>query len=208
MGRRLKILIDFDGTLCKEETIPYVAKLLGISKSSEIETATYDACRTNCDYEDNLRMRIAMMDGITVGDFTKLLFPNLLRSSLVDFILSHRDICEIVSCNLDCWCRPLTDFLGVSSHFSQAEVKEDKVKSVVKILDKQEIVEKYRRDGYYVVFVGDSANDIAAMKAADIAILLVNGLITADWDENKPVEGVKKVDSEEQLTDILYSLVK
>lgn len=203
MRKTFKILIDFDGTLCRVETIPYVAEVLGVENYLDIRSYTLEACRYGRSYEENLRRRIAMMSDVSVGDFVGAVTKSLFRSGLVDFVLKHQDICEIVSCNLDCWCKPLTEFLGVRCSYSKAIVESGRVSEVKKIIDKAAIVEEYKGLGYYVVFVGDSANDFDAMQVADRAILIGN----INIDSIHGTENLVRVDSDKKLIEILYAIV-
>ncbi len=200
----VKILFDFDGTLCGVETIPYVASFLGIKEYQEIGALTELAIRLDKDYEQNLLKRLDMMKAVSIDDFVGNVPRSLLRDNLVQFIQKHRDICAIVSCNLDCWGLPITDFLKIPCHFSEAEVKDVHVAGIKSILNKTVIVDEYQRDGFYVVFVGDSANDIDAMKKADDAILINNG----DLELHNINDKIIVVSSESDLINQLESILK
>lgn len=204
MRNKLKILFDFDGTLCKVETIPFVASSLHIDNCVDIKNLTEESCKSAYSYEDNLRTRISMMNEVTISEFVNCISEDLLRSALVYFIKENVDVCGIASCNLDCWCVPITSFLGVACRFSEAMVNDGRVTGIKEVLNKSAVVEEYQRNGYYVVFVGDSANDIDAMTKADKAILLCNeNFRTRELDQK-----IVLVDSEENLLNILDSLIK
>lgn len=170
--RKLKILFDFDGTVCGVETIPHVASLMGISEYQRIKEMTDAAASSENNYEINFRERIKMMEAITIDDFIRNVPVSLFRSDIVSFIKAHREICEIVSCNLDCWCIPITSFLGIPCRFSKAMVSEGHVIGIKEILNKKTVIENYQKEGYLVVFIGDSANDLEALRQSDFPLLL------------------------------------
>lgn len=200
----LKILFDFDGTLCKVETIPVVASALHLHDSSHISEMTDVAVHSACDYEKNLRKRIGLMKDISIVDFIESLPSDLMRGGLVKFIADHRESCAIASCNLDCWIDPITSPLGIPCHFSKAMVSEGHVQDVENILDKEIVVEQYRQNGFRVVFVGDSANDLKAMAKADMAFLLYNAAIDKDNINDK----INVVYSEKDLINQLESILR
>ncbi len=175
MRPRLKILFDFDGTLCKVETIPYVASLLGVDRHGVIGAMTRDACVGAAGYAENLRKRVDMMKDVSVQAFSEALVPGLLRQGFMSFIRRHPEMCGVVSCNLDCWCVPVLSGFGVDCRFSKAVVSGGRVAGIADVLDKTEVVSALHDDGYDVAFVGDSANDIGAMRMAEHAFLLSNG---------------------------------
>ena len=200
----MKILFDFDGTVTNEETIPYVATRMGLKQSELIADMTMVSSIAYGDYENNLRKRIEMLKDITIEDFVSNVPKSLLRTEIVSFIKENADICELVSCNLDCWCSSLTSDFQVPCHFSKAIVKNGHVVAVDYIMDKRVVVAKYKRLGMKVAFVGDSVNDLTAMKAADFAILLDNGYLRMDnLNTNCHV-----VESEEDLIEMLNRYIK
>lgn len=200
----MKILFDFDGTVTNEETIPYVAARMGLKQSELIADMTMVSSIAEGDYEKNLRKRIEMLKDITIEDFVSNVPKSLLRTEIVSFIKENADICELVSCNLDCWCSSLTSDFQVPCHFSKAIVKNGHVVAADYIMDKRVVVDKYKRLGMKVAFVGDSVNDLTAMKAADFAILFDNGYLRMDnLNTNCHV-----VESEEDLIEMLNRYIK
>ncbi|MCM1490654.1 MAG: hypothetical protein NC095_07505 [Muribaculum sp.] len=153
---------------------------LGLKQYELIADMTKVSSVSEMDYEKNLRKRIEMLKEIAIEDFVSSIPKSLLRSEIVSFIKDNTDICEIVSCNLDCWCRSITSELGVPCHFSRAVVDNGHVIGVDYIMDKRSFVANYKSLGYRVVFVGDSVNDFAAMDEADFAVLLDNGYLHKD----------------------------
>lgn len=203
MGRNLKILFDFDGTVTNVETIPFVASRLKSKYSDRIQKLTQDSCRDAVSYETNFRKRVGMMSELSIDDFVSNLSMDLLRPSLLAFIQDHKDICEIVSCNLDCWCLPFTSFLDIECHYSIAIVEDNRVVGIKSVLDKATVVKNYQNQGYSVIFVGDSVNDMEAMKVADDAVYLDNGVNALSLQGNNFFTAV----SEDDVTDILDKLL-
>ncbi|MCM1028878.1 MAG: HAD-IB family phosphatase [Pseudoflavonifractor sp.] len=171
-SRPLKILFDFDGTVCRHETIPYVASQLGLATCRDILALTDLALSASDGYEANLLRRVKMMSGVDPRRFAECLSEEMLRPGIAAFIRRHSGLCEIVSCNLDCWCIPLASTLGATCRFSEALIVDGQVAGVKKIANKALAVASLQAQGYRVAFVGDSANDLEAMALADEAILL------------------------------------
>lgn len=143
------------------------------------------------------------MRDISIRDFRDYLSEDLLRPEIARFVKEHRDICGIASCNLDCWCSPLADSLGIPTHFSTARIENGRAVDILKFLDKRRIVEQFRREGFRVAFVGDSANDIQALEAADIPIFFNTG----NLDVFRLPENFIIANSEKELISLLDNLL-
>lgn len=200
---QLKILFDFDGTVCSVETIPYVAAALGLPSAAEIASLTECSGSLTDDYDSNLRLRIKLMKNVSVKDFTRLLPPHMLRPAIAEFIRSHPEICAITSCNLDCWISHLTRHLDIPCHLSKAIVTDGCAKDIEYITDKAAVVRDYRRKGHRVVFIGDSASDLRAMGDADAGILLAFSSKTPDNIDSR----INVVNSEIELLTLLETFI-
>lgn len=200
---QLKILFDFDGTVCSVETIPYVAAALDLPSAAEIASLTECSGSLTDDYDSNLRLRIKLMENVSVEDFARLLPLHLLRPAIAGFIRSHREVCAIASCNLDCWISHLTRHLGIPCHLSKAIVNDGCAADIEYITDKAAVVRDYRRKGYRVVFIGDSASDLQAMGEADAGILLAFSAKTPGNIDGR----INVVSSEKELLTLLETFI-
>ena len=167
----MRILFDLDGTLTEEESLPYIARRSGVT-APELACMTRDAVSGSPeDYEDNLRYRLSMLREVDVDSAREYVEEVPLRPLLRDFIIRNREVCGIVSSNLDCWWRGrLERELGCAVWLSQAEIVDGRVTGLRCLTDKKWIVESLRREGERVVYVGDGANDVSAAESADIAV--------------------------------------
>ena len=157
-----------DGTITKEETLPKIAKYFDISK--EIDTLTKDAISGNISFEDSFIKRVEILKDYPISEVAFLLKSTKLFDELVDFIQLHKHQCAIITGNLDVWIEHLVKKLGCKVYSSKAIVKNDKIIKIKTILNKENIVKRYKALGLNVVVIGDSYNDIDAMKCANISI--------------------------------------
>lgn len=167
----MRILFDLDGTLTEEESLPYIARRSGVT-APELSRMTLAAVSGNPeDYEEGLRRRLAMLRDVDIEAARRYVEEIPLRPLLLDFIIRHREVCGIVSSNLDCWWRGrLERELGCAVWLSEAEIVDGRVTGLRRLTDKKGIVESLRREGERVVYVGDGANDVSAAESADIAV--------------------------------------
>lgn len=167
----MRILFDLDGTLTEEESLPYIARRSGVT-APELACMTRDAVSGSPeDYEGNLRYRLSMLREVDVDSAREYVEEVSLRSLLRDFIIRNREVCGIVSSNLDCWWRGrLERELGCAVWLSEAEIVDGRVTGLRRLTDKKGIVESLRGEGELVVYVGDGANDVSAAESADIAV--------------------------------------
>ena len=105
-----------------------------------------------------------------VDEISSLLAQVALHEKLYHFIQKNNDNCIIATGNLFCWIKVLLEKFQCKAYYSEAVVENNQVKKIHSILRKENIVEKYKREGYQVVFIGDGNNDMEAMRIADISI--------------------------------------
>lgn len=164
----LKLLFDLDGTLTAEESVIAIVRAFGLDES--IVAATRSACVAGEDYRENFGRRVDALRSLPVNDVAGVVANLPLRCGLVDFVNRHADRCCIVSNNLDCWCSELLGKFRCAHHLSRAAVEGDRLMGIAEFADKPAMVRSLRNSGYRTVYVGDGANDLEAMRAADLAI--------------------------------------
>ena len=164
----MKILFDLDGTVTAAETLPIISRHFSVEK--EIEKLTKETVNGNIPFIESFIRRVNMLGHLPVSEVSALLSEVPLYPKISDFIRAHRDICVIVTGNLDCWCKSLGEKIGCLGYYSEAEVEDNKVVKIKSILRKERIVDMYKSLGEEVVFVGDGNNDLEAMRQADISI--------------------------------------
>lgn len=164
----LRFLFDLDGTLTTEESVIAVVRTFGLDQS--IADATRAACISGEDYRSNFNRRVKALSSLPVGEVARVVAKLRLRRAIAEFINGHSECCAIVSNNLDCWCLPLAAKFECDHYFSRAEINGDTLVGIAGFTDKHAVVEKYQKQGYRTVYIGDGANDAEAMRAADISV--------------------------------------
>lgn len=197
-----RFLFDLDGTLTEVESLRHLARRAGLL-TPEFDTMTGRAVEGTDRYEANLRERIRRLGCIPADLARRYIGEVKLRSQLCDFILARKNMCGVVSSNLDCWWgERLQRELGCDIHLSKSAIERGKI-SLASVTDKCAVVSSYRRAGHEVVFIGDGSNDVAASACADTAIAVAF--------DHPPCAALAEVadiivTSEYELTEILMRL--
>jgi phosphoserine phosphatase len=87
-----------------------------------------------------------------------------------DFIQENKEQCVIATGNMDCWVDKLVERIGCTAFCSTGLIENNKIAKVTKIFRKETVVQKYQKEGYEVVFIGDGNNDMEAMRLAEYSI--------------------------------------
>lgn len=164
----VKFIFDLDGTITKLETLPIIAKHFSIY--DEIEKLTEKTVQGNIPFIESFIYRVMLLGKYPVDEISSLLAQVALHEKLYHFIQNNNDNCIIATGNLFCWIKVLLEKFQCKAYYSEAVVENNQVKKIHSILRKENIVEKYKREGYQVVFIGDGNNDMEAMRIADISI--------------------------------------
>ncbi len=202
----IKFLFDLDGTLTKKESLPLIAKYFNVDAfPNQMAELTRQSLVGNISFEESFTKRVSILQNIAVDEIAETLKNIPLFTSLEQFIKEHNKDCAIVTSNIKQWVEKLCLSIGCEYYTSCALVEDNKIIKITSILKKEEIVAKYQKNGYYVVFIGDAMNDLEALKQANCAI--VAALI------HKPTKGLVDVadyciDKEENLYNLLNSIVK
>jgi len=194
--QNIVFLFDLDGTITKEETLPLIAKHFNIEK--EINSLTKQMLKGKISFRDSFLKRVDILSSFSAYEISLILENVKLFSKLIDFIQTNS--CVIVTGNLDIWIEKLLFKIKTNYYCSTSYIKNKRLQ-VKSILNKKDIVIKYRKKGYKVIFIGDSFNDLEAMKIADISI--VSALI-----HTPPKELVDICDYVVFNEDELYNLLK
>ena len=158
-------LFDLDGTVTTEELLPRIARKVGIEK--EIEGLTKSTIAGEIPFEYSLRHRVALLSKIKVSVVQKIVLDVGLDSNILDFIRNNKERCRIVTGNLDAWVRVLEPLIGVPIISSQVEVSNDKIETVIKVLDKGEAARAFSGN---ICSIGDGNNDLPMFSASKFGI--------------------------------------
>ncbi len=164
----VKFIFDLDGTITKFETLPIIAKYFSIHE--EIEKLTEKTVQGNIPFIESFIYRVMLLGKYPIDEIAQLLAQVALHEKLYAFIQDHAKDCVIATGNLFCWIEKLLTKFPCEAYFSEAEIENNQVKKIHSILRKENLVEKYKREGYHVVFIGDGNNDMEAMRKADVSI--------------------------------------
>ena len=163
-----KFIFDLDGTITKQETLPLISKYFGIQE--EIDKLTNETIQGNIPFVESFIRRVYILGKLPIDEVSNLLEEVELHEKIVDFIKNHSDDCIIATGNLKCWIDKLLLKIGGYNYCSDGIIENNKVKKLTHILKKENIVEKYKKEGETVVFIGDGNNDVEAMRKADVSI--------------------------------------
>ncbi len=164
----MKFIFDLDGTITAQETLPIIAKKFHLEK--EILNLTNETIKGNIPFVESFIRRVHVLGKLPVSEISDLLSGVRLHKKVLKFINDNKDNCVIATGNLDCWIEKLSSKIDCVCYNSVAKVEHNKVVSIEYILNKDEVVNKYKEMGEEVVFIGDGNNDMEAMRISDISI--------------------------------------
>ncbi|MCK9612623.1 MAG: HAD-IB family phosphatase [Bacteroidales bacterium] len=164
----MKFIFDLDGTITAQETLPVIAKKFHLEK--EILNLTNETIKGNIPFVESFIRRVHVLGKLSVSEISDLLSRVRLHKKVLKFINENKDNCVIATGNLDCWIDKLSSKIDCVCYNSVAKVEKNKVVSIEYILNKDEVVKKYKELGEKVVYIGDGNNDMEAMRISDISI--------------------------------------
>lgn len=158
---------DLDGTVTKEELLPRIAALAG--KEREMAELTRRTLEGAIPFAESLRLRVAMLAHIPVDAVRACVASVPLDPRISAFISARKSDCVIVTGNLDLWVAPLITRLGCRFFASRGVVCNGRVR-VLSILDKADAARQLRREGRFLVAVGESVSDEPLFRQAHCGI--------------------------------------
>jgi phosphoserine phosphatase len=172
-------LFDVDSTLINEEVIELIAAHAGVDK--EVAQITERAMAGELDFAASLKERVALLHGISsvaLFDVSKKVTLTNGAVELIAAIQDAGDVAAVVSGGFLEVITPIMQQLGIKDYLANSlEIAEDLLTGKVsgKIIDREakavflnELRTKYCPT--QTIAVGDGANDIEMIKAADIGI--------------------------------------
>ena len=160
-------LFDLDSTITKEEILPKIAKELG--KEKDIRVLTEKTMIGEIPFKESFLERVEILKQIPISVVQDHIENIQLNEKIVHFIQKNKDKCFILTGNLDVWIKKLLIKLDLEQNCfcSKASVYDDKLISVVSVIDKSLICEQIVQD---YVAIGDGNNDAEMVKKAKIGI--------------------------------------
>jgi phosphoserine phosphatase len=159
---------DLDGTVTRAELLPIIAEEVDLAE--EIGLLTEATIKGIIPFEKSFRLRCRLLADVPVSVVNKAVAQVELEAGLVDFISDHADQCFIVTGNLNVWIAPLLERVPCGFFSSEAEVSDDRLGKVTKVLNKADAVESLRERFDTIVAVGEGMNDVPMFEKADIGI--------------------------------------
>lgn len=159
---------DLDGTVTAEETLPLLAKELGLEE--EMELLTRLTMEGHITFRQSFRLRFHILKSIPLPAIHDVMKSVRLDPDILSFIRERREDSRVVTGNLDLWIAPLMEKIGCPFFSSKSTRDEAGNIEIKEILDKGDAIKKMRGDTIRVVATGDGFNDIPMFEAADISI--------------------------------------
>lgn len=163
-----KFIFDLDGTITSQETLPLISKHFGIE--DKMLQLTMETVKGNIPFIESFIKRVHILGELPVDEVSNLLEKVDLYPKVYEFIQEHKEDCIIATGNLSCWVDKLVARIGCACFSSDAEIENNKVAKLTRILKKEKVVERFKEAGKKTVFIGDGNNDMEAMRTADISI--------------------------------------
>jgi len=158
---------DLDGTVTQAEILPMIAQSsVFLDEVCNITRMTLDG---TLDFETSFRLRFDLLHTIPLTEIHRIVAAIPLDPHIEAFIAENNEHCAIITGNLDCWIAPLMTRLRCAFHCSRSKIHAGKL-ALASLLHKGNVVETARQQGQYVIAIGDAANDIPMLLAADYGI--------------------------------------
>ena len=159
---------DLDGTITTQETLPILARELDLM--NEMEQLTRLTLEGKIDFEASFRMRYHLLREIPLQKIRQIMEEVHMDERIAGFIREHAEACVIVTGNLNVWVQPLITKLGCMAYSSASRLGANGELQLEAVLDKAETIRRMKMQGYHVIAIGDSVNDIPMFREADVAI--------------------------------------
>lgn len=163
-----KFAFDLDGTITKVETLPILAKELGLAAQMKFLTDLTLAGKIS--FEKSFRIRYEILKKIPLQKISEIMSSIELDEEIFKFIRENKSQCVVVTGNLDCWIKPVAEKLGCEIFSSTSEIDSQGVPVLKEILQKDFVIRQLKQTCKKVIAIGESFNDVPMLKAADISI--------------------------------------
>lgn len=162
------ICFDLDGTITKQEILPLIAREIDLE--DEISILTDATIRGLIPFQKSFRLRCRLLDSVPVSRVREIVANTELNLPLVEFINTHVEQCFVVSGNLDIWIEPLLTKIGCQHYVSTAQMENDRLLTISKVLDKSTAINHLREKFEKIIVVGEGMNDVPMFELADVGI--------------------------------------
>lgn len=156
---------DLDGTLINSELLPEIGKALGIY--DDILDLTNRTIAGEISFYQSFMTRVKLLSRASPELVAEIIMKQPVNEMLLEWVIDHNDVCSIVTGNLDLWVKPWANTHGINLYSSKG-LEEASGISVVEVINKGSVLASYQDS--FCIFVGDGANDMEAMRMAQVAI--------------------------------------
>lgn len=208
----MKFVFDLDGTLTRHETLPLIAAKFAVGK--ELSILTDKTIRGDVPFLESFIQRVEILSKIEPSKVSDLLSEVEINPKLFQFILENNSDCIIATGNYRGWVEKLCEKFKCEYRCSEGSFVDGKLK-LSKVFLKDELVRDLKKDGEFVVFIGDGNNDAEAMRLADIGIACgivhqpANSLMQlcdfAIYDDNALAKFLKQIKFEQSGQTVVLS---
>ena len=162
------VAFDLDGTVTLNETLPLLAKELGLSE--EMNLLTRLTMEGRIAFDKSFKLRYHILKSIPVQRIQDIMDKVQFNPAICQYIMDNPLSCAIVTGNLDIWVRPIMKKLKCRCYSSTSKMDSQGIPLLTSILDKGEAIRDLRKKAQKVVAVGESFNDVPMFEEANIAI--------------------------------------
>lgn len=167
MEDKIKLIFDLDSAIMKEEILSLIAKKFN---KKEVNDLVQETEKGNVPFVESFIKRGYILGKLPIDEITELIGKAELYEKVVEFIREHARDCIIATGNLKCWTKKILEKVNCEYYGSDCIIENNNVVKLTKVMRKELIVEKYKKAGYKVVFIGDDDNDLEAIRLADVSI--------------------------------------
>ena len=163
-----KFAFDLDGTVTKVETLPLLAKELGIC--AQMKFLTELTLEGKIPFEKSFRLRYEILKKIPPKRIAEIMNAVELDEEIFKFIRENKNNCAVVTGNLDCWVYPIAEKLGCEIFSSTSRLDKNGIPILSEILRKDAAIAQLKKSCDKVIAIGESFNDVPMFEVADISI--------------------------------------
>ncbi|WP_282856977.1 phosphoserine phosphatase SerB [Pseudoclavibacter helvolus] len=175
------VLLDVDSTLIEDEVIELIADYAGVT--AEVTEVTERAMAGELDFEESLRHRVALLEGVSAADVASVVDRVVLTEGVPELVAGVHDAggyIAAVSGGFHEILDELADRLGLDRwRANRFEISDGKLTGQVSgpIIGREakretllEWAEELGVDPSRTVAIGDGANDLGMMSAAGLSV--------------------------------------
>ncbi len=160
---------DLDGTITRDEILPVLAREIGLFE--EIGALTEATIKGLIPFRKSFLLRCRLLAEIPVSRVQEIIHEQVrLYDDVVAFIQEHRKDCFVITGNIGAWVDPLLRKLDCRVFTSEAEVENDRLKSVTTVLDKGQAIQSIRSEYDRLVAIGDGMGDVPMFEHAHLRV--------------------------------------